>query len=758
MSRESFSSRYLRRSACLITAVATFLCLFSGCQTADPENPSFFEDSPVAATTDVAADDPESMEPEPTEPEPTEPEPTAPPDGNPEDVTCQGSYTGTVSEIAAGKNTPVATIGDIQLTNAQLQIYYQMAVNGYREAGHEESPDFSKPLDVQLRDMDGMRVTWQQYFLQQALNNWQSYYAMAQRSKTEVLPLEEAYGRNEEKHAENLKTRIYNLDLLYGYNTDYKVADAHQEYLDNLEAKISLLAQDKGFKTPASLVNDFAGIGTNDTYLLEYARAMNEAYMLTVTLSYYMEPKEAEVEAYFAEHEAEYAAQGITRDDHYVNLRHILLTPNGTTQEDWDKCKTEADALLAKWNKSRTEANFADLAFANSKDTGSSVNGGLYANLSKGQLTKELDDWCFDAARKAGDTTIIKTADGYHILYMSTPNAIWYEVAEADLIAHMIATEINRTIKDYPMEVDYSAIILGLPGTKEALLSPNDLLYPDIAHERFPVAPLYFQQDYPNTMYGRYSLVTYGCGVTTMSMLVSYMTDEEWTPPELCALYGKYCTDKGTAHAMFTEVPTDRGFYTVKRTSSWDEAKDALEEGYMVVTLQREGYWTRGGHYLLLHNLLETEDGTMVQVRDSNLYNYKRLEGHTTGYFSLDTIPRNSRSYWIYQKKVTNLDSCVRCAQLTADSHVPAEMFVEDYLCTKCAVAVNRRDAFLEGSALRFADTEELIPEETVPEETVPEETTSTEVDFEETFPDESDPDDHISTETLPDDPDHDFS
>ena len=38
------------------------------------------------------------------------------------------------------------------------------------------------------------------------------------------------------------------------------------------------------------------------------------------------------------------------------------------------------------------------------------------------------------------------------------------------------------------------------------------------------------------------------------------------------------------------------------------------------------------------------------------------------------------------------------------------------------------------------------------------EETTSTEVDFEETFPDESDPDDHISTETLPEDPDHDFS
>ena len=729
MTRDLFSYRALRRAGSLMTAAATVLCLFSGCQTVPEDTPDFPEATQEAAVSPAPT---EVTEPAPTEPAPTEPEPTAPPDGNPDDVTCQGSYTGTVAETAANKNTVVATIGDAELTNAQLQIYYRMAVSAYREAGHADAPDFAKPLDTQLRDLDGTTVTWQQYFLQQALDTWQSHYAMAQRSYSEVLPLEEAYGRNEKKHEENLKTRIYNLDLLYGYNTDYRVADAHQEYLDSLETRISQLAKDKGYKTSAALVNDFAGIGTNDTYLLEYARMMNEGYMLTTSLSYYMEPTEAEVEAYFAEHEAEYAAAGITKDGHYVNLRHILVTPDGTTQEDWDKCKKEADALLQKWNKSRTEANFAELAFANSEDTGSSVNGGLYTNLAKGQLTKELDDWCFDEARKKGDTAVIRTADGYHIVYMSDPASIWYEQAEKDLIAHMITLQINATVAKYPMEVDYNAVTLGLAGSEELLLTPSDVLYPDIAHERFPVAPLYFQQDYPNTMYGSYSLVTYGCGVTTMAMLVSYMTDEEWTPPELCALYGKYCSEKGTAHAMFTEVPTDRGFYCVDRVFNWGDALDALEEGYMVVTLQREGYWTRGGHYLLLHNLLETEEGTMVQVRDSNLYNYKRLEGHTTGYFSLDTIPSNSRSYWIYQKKVMNVDSCVRCAEPTADSHVPAEMFESDYLCPKCAVAVNRRDAFLEGCTIRVTPAEEPVPEETLP-------------------------DDGVSTETLPEDPDHDF-
>ena len=724
MTRDCFSFRRLCLSVCLMTVAIAATVLLTGCQNMSVEG-LLPQEQPTAAPTEA------------TEPAPTEPEPTAPPAGNPNDITCKGSYDSTVMELAQSMNTTVATVGDMELSNGLLQIYYRMAVNAYREAQHEVAPDFTQSLDSQIRDLDGSAISWQQYFLQEALDTWQSHVAMTMRSKTEILPLEEAYGRNEKKHAENLKTRIYNLDVLYGYNTEYRIADAHQAYLDNLENRINELAAAHNCKTSAALAKDLAGIGTNDAFLLEYARLLNEGYMFTTTLSYYMEPTEAEVEAYFAAHESEYAAAGLTKDGFHVNLRHILLTPSGSGQSAWSACKDAAEDLLTDWKKNGTEANFADMAFANSADTGSSVNGGLYANISKGQLAQELDEWCFDETREPGDTAIIKTAAGYHVVYMCAPTPIWYEQAEKDLIAHMIAQEISSAVAEHPMEVDYSAILLGTPDSNELILTADDLLYPDIAHERFPTAPLYFQQDYPDTMYGDYSLVTYGCGVTTMSMLVSYMTDEEWTPPELCALYGSYCSDKGTAHAMFTEVPTDRGFYCVDRVFHWSEAQKALEDGYIVVTLQREGFWTRGGHYLLLHNLLETEDGTKIQVRDSNIYNYKRLEGHTTGYFDLETIPSNSRCYWIYQRKVTNLDACARCAAPTEESFVPEDMFLQDYICPKCAVAVNRRDAYLNGCIIRV-QPEEPATEDPSAEETVP--------------------NDHVSHETLPVDPDHDFS
>ena len=49
------------------------------------------------------------------------------------------------------------------------------------------------------------------------------------------------------------------------------------------------------------------------------------------------------------------------------------------------------------------------------------------------------------------------------------------------------------------------------------------------------------------------------------------------------------------------------------------EAKEALENGHLVVSVQHPGYWTRGGHYIVCESI--NEEGK-VQVRDSNIYNY----------------------------------------------------------------------------------------------------------------------------------------
>ena len=353
MNKEHRSLSRLHRIVCAVLAFVMCTAFLPGCQNVPEGTPAIQATDPALSATQppVAATEEPATQP------PTEPQgPTAPPDGNPEDVTCKGSYHADVAELAAASQNTVATLGEETLTNGLLQIYYHMAINAYRSSEPEIAPDFTQPLDVQMCPLENDSVTWQQYFLQQALATWQRSAAMVQRSKTEPLPLEEAYGRNEQKHEENKIAQIYNLNVLYGYNTAYTIADAHQAYLDNLPQLLQELAEAKGYNTPAALTNDLAGIGSNDVFLLEYAQLLNEAYMYATTLSYYIEPTAEEVDAYFTEKEADYTQQNITRDRYLVNFRHILLVPENATvdekgvvtasKDDWNAAKSKAESLL----------------------------------------------------------------------------------------------------------------------------------------------------------------------------------------------------------------------------------------------------------------------------------------------------------------------------------------------------------------------------------------------------------------------------
>ena len=147
----------------------------------------------------------------------------------------------------------------------------------------------------------------------------------------------------------------------------------------------------------------------------------------------------------------------------------------------------------------------------------------------------ELDAWCFDAARQHGDYEIIRTAAGYHILFFSAVNEDWYTEAENRLIRSLYEELVLDAMEKYPMKTDYSAIMLGTAADNGSFVTPDHLLYPDVAHERFPDMPLYLQQDYPDAPYGNYQLSTHGCGITTLAMVASYMADDELTPVEMAA-------------------------------------------------------------------------------------------------------------------------------------------------------------------------------------------------------------------------------
>lgn len=602
---------------------------------------------------------------------------TVPPDGDPETAACKGSYTGPVDAAAV-----VAKVGDMQLTNGELQVWYWAQVAQYRQEVQEAAPDFVVPLDVQPCEIDDSVASWQQYFLKQALNAWHSAQALIRQGEEVGVPTEEAYQPNR-KNYETYMDGKPAAAVLYGYSESYRPNSMHQAYLDAIPERLESLAKEQGFVNAADMAE--RSFGAEEDSLQRFAECYNRGYMYVTSLGYDLSADAEETERFRAENAEKYADK-----ESLVDIRHILLAPeNADSEESWSACRTQAEELLESWMKKNagTEARFADLANKHSLDRSSSLDGGAYRNLREGQLIRELDSWCFDPERQVGDTTIVRSKQGIHILYFAGAREQGLVQAEADLLGLKYADLIQKAREQYPMEVDYSAVTLG---DGEGSVSFTDILYPDIAHQRFPEVPLYLQQDYPGTKYGDYKITTNGCGITSMAMLASYMADEEWTPPELCAMYGRYSQNTGTDGSLFEKEPANLGFYLIKKSYDWREARDYMKEGHIVVVVQYRGYWTSGGHYLVLEKL--SEDGR-VQVRDSNIYNYNKLDGHKEDLFIWDLINPKGMGYWIFDHKVTNSPNCSRCGE---PETLTESILTEEYCCEKCAAALLRRGSYLK--------------------------------------------------------------
>ena len=368
-------------------------------------------------------------------------EATIPADGNPENVTCKGSYSVSDEEAIAAGDTVVAAIGEHTLTNRDLQIYYWMEVqnflNTYGNYAAYFGMDVTQPLDTQRCAYDE-NLTWQQFFLQTALANWNQVQAM------------------------NLMAREAGLSA----------AAEDQAYLDGLDAYLEQTAAGFGLSVEELMTANFGPGADKEGY-----RYFQELYLNG--LPYYeaasaeMVPTQEELEAYFAEHEAQYAESGVSKDSKFVDVRHILVkvaggttAEDGTTtysDEDWKTCEDAAQAILDEWLAGdKTEESFAALATEKTEDPGSQATGGLYQQVYEGQMVPEFNDWCFDESRQYADYGLVRTSYGYHVMFFVGSEPQWISYAESDWMNEQSNKLLEDIVAKHPMEVTYENIALGV--------------------------------------------------------------------------------------------------------------------------------------------------------------------------------------------------------------------------------------------------------------------------------------------------------
>lgn len=355
----------------------------------------------------------------------------------------RGEYTVSDEEAAAMTDTVVARVGDLELTNAELQIFYWMGVYDFLENNSAYLAyyglDLTKPLGEQVQNPQ-TGDTWEQSLLEYALQTWHRYAALYQM----------------------------------GMEESFAISEDTQKMLDSLAENMEELAKENDYENAQALIKADMGAGANmegyeayqfiNCYALEYFQKLYEG----------LNPTDEEIEAFFTENEATFAESDITKESGYtVDVRHILIIPEGGTksedgktttysQEEWDACKAEAQKILDEWLAGEaTEDSFALLAGEYSEDPGSKSKGGLYTGVTQGYMVEEFNDWIFDETRKPGDYGLVKTSIGYHIMYFSGSAEIWYTQAKQALLSQMSTDLIEDALEVYPMEVDYQAIGLG---------------------------------------------------------------------------------------------------------------------------------------------------------------------------------------------------------------------------------------------------------------------------------------------------------
>ena len=367
---------------------------------------------------------------------------TVPADGNPENETCKGTYTVSDEEALAAKDVVVATIGENQLTNGQLQVFYWSMVNNYlgSEYGYYMmmygALDYTKPLDTQI-SFEDQSLTWQQYFLKEALNSWQMALSLAGEAE----------------------------------KAGFGISQADQEYLNNLPASLEETAASYSMTLDELMLNNIGpGAGVQEFIDFQTLYAEGKDYYQQKLLD--MKPTQEQLEAFFEQHEADYAASGLTRDSKYVDVRHILVKVEGGSadatgamtysDEEWAACEAEAQAILDRWLEGeKTEESFAALANEASEDPGSNTKGGLYENVYMGQMVAPFEQWCFDEARAYGDYGLVKTSYGYHVMFYVGSEPMWVSYAESDWVTEQTNAMMAQLSADYPMDVAYENIKLG---------------------------------------------------------------------------------------------------------------------------------------------------------------------------------------------------------------------------------------------------------------------------------------------------------
>lgn len=396
------------------------------------------------------------------------------------DIYYKDSYTVSAKQAEKKHDAIVAALGEYELNNGQLQVYYWMQVyeflSQYSYFLSYIGLDYTQDLSTQTCGMVETEMSWEQFFLEEALFTWQRYQALYAGAVEAGYQMPEEYRKDldelkESMEADAVKNGYESADAMlqdefgpgvvfddYMYYLErYYVGNLYfSELVDKLEVtdeEIETYFKENAETLEKNGITKESGLMLTMRQILIAPESSKDSNGNTVyTDAAWEECRKQTQEIYdqwlagektedsFSALATEKSKDSSTAssggllenvsklDMTTVDVRHILIMPVDAsefstsetyTDEQWEACRQEAQALLDQFLAGeRTEDAFGELANTYSDDNNGKVtNGGIYTDVEKGSMVTEFDEWIFDEARTEGETGLVKTVYGYHVMY-----------------------------------------------------------------------------------------------------------------------------------------------------------------------------------------------------------------------------------------------------------------------------------------------------------------------------------------------------
>ena len=156
--------------------------------------------------------------------------------------------------------------------------------------------------------------------------------------------------------------------------------------------------------------------------------------------------------------------------------------------------------------------------------------------------------------------------------------------------------------------------------------------------------PHFYQNDYPNDLYGSGTVKNNGCSVTCLAMVATAMTGHTYTPDTLAYYFGSWAENNIQRLELGSEA-LGLAFHKAKNA---DYVWPALAQGkYVIALMNKKSIFTASQHFIVLTGY--NEDGR-IMVLDPNRDNYSNWQlanGFENG-FSKGDILQGYSGAWIY--------------------------------------------------------------------------------------------------------------